>query len=297
MEIDILREIVMLAEKRSYAAAADALFISTSSLSRHVSALEQQLGVPLFLRTSRNVQLSRYGEMLLPYAHKLIQAEDEYMEKLDRVKRSDGAGLRVGAYFGLSAIGMMTQIAKFVSENRDLSLEMQAVENDRLLDPLRKGRYDLVIMQETGPTARDEFSRLTVAVDTLVVVLPEDHVLARAERVRLSQLREETFLMQNMPRVPHDIAMEAFQRAGYAPKQVPLQVSGVGNLELVAQGMGIALTQASIARHQHYPGVALIPLDPPERVWVNMVWDPERISEPGKKFIAYFREETQRRQG
>lgn len=290
MEIDILREIVLLAEKRSYASAADALFISTSSLSRHVTALEQQLGVPLFIRTSRNVQLSRYGEMLLPYARKLMEVEDECLEKLDRIKRSDGAGLRVGAYFGLAAHGIMTQIAKFVSANQDISLVMQNEENDRLLDPLRKGRYDLIFVQEEGPYAEDGFSRLTVAVDTLVAVLPANHMLAKAESVRLTQLRDETFLMQKMQSVPYRLAMDAFQRAGYTPKQVQLQIEGVGTLELVEQGMGIALTHMAIAKQQNCKGVALVPLDPPERVWINLVWNPGTISEIGKGFIAHFRD-------
>lgn len=289
MEIDILREIVMLAEKRSYAVAADALFISTSSLSRHVSALEQQLGVPLFIRTSRNVQLSPYGEILLPYARKLIQEEDECLEKLDRIKRFDGAGLRIGAYFGLAAHGIMTQIAKYVRANQGISLTMQNEDNDRLMEPLRKGRYDLIFVQEEGPSAEDGLSRLTVAVDSLVAVLPSDHVLAGAECIRLTQLRNETFLMQKMQSVPYHLAMDAFQRAGYTPKEVQLQITGVGTLELVEQGMGVALTHMAIAKQQQCKGVALVPLDPPERIWINMVWNPETISEVGKGFIAHFR--------
>ncbi len=294
MENDILREIIMLAEKRSYAAAADALFISTSSLSRHVSALEQRLGVPLFVRTSRSVQLSRYGEILLPYARRLVQAEDECLDKLERVKRSDGAGLRVGAYFGLAAHGLMTQIAQFVSENRDLVLEMKSAENDNLLEPLRRGRYDLVFVQEEWPAAEDGLERLTVEVDTLVAVFPAEHMLAQAESVRLTQLREETFLIQNMQRVPQLLATEAFRRAGYEPKQAQLQIAGVGNLELVAQGMGIVLTLGAIARQQNNPAVALVPLEPSERVWINLVWNPETLSESGRKFIAHFREKAQK---
>lgn len=293
MEIDVLREIVMLAEKRSYAVAADALFISTSTLSRHVTALERQLGVSLFIRTSRNVQLSRYGEMLLPFARKLMQVEDEYLEKLEQAKRLDGAGLRVGAYYGLAAHGIMTQIAKFVSTNQDVPLTIENEGNGRLLERLKTGRYDLIFMQAESPCVEDGFCRLTVAVDTLVAVLPAEHLLAQAESVRLTQLRDETFLMQQMYSVPHRLAMDAFQRAGYTPKIARPQITGVGILELVEQGVGIALTQAAIARQQHCGGVALIPLEPPERVWINLVWNPETISEIGKSFVAHFRDYTQ----
>lgn len=289
MEIDILREIVVLAEKRSYAAAADALFISTSTLSRHVAALERQLGVPLFTRTSRSVQLSRYGELLLPYARKLMQVEDECLDELDRTKRLDSAGLRVGAYYGMAAHGVMSRIAKFISVNLDIPVTVQNAENDRLLEPLRKGYYDMVFMQSERPGGEDGLERLTVAVDTLSAVLPADHLLAQAQSVRLSQLRDESFLMQRMHSVPYRLAMDAFRRAGYVPKQAHVQAAGVGLMELVEQRVGIALTQTAIAQRQSCDNVALVPLDPPERVWVNLTWDPQNISETGRKFVEFFR--------
>jgi DNA-binding transcriptional LysR family regulator len=68
MEINDLRALLALADKRNYAATADALFISTSSLSRHIAAMEQQLGVSLFHRYCRSVLVTRYGELLLPWA-------------------------------------------------------------------------------------------------------------------------------------------------------------------------------------------------------------------------------------
>lgn len=289
MEITALREILMLAEKRSYAAAADALFISTSTLSRHVAALEQQLGVELFTRTSRSVQLSRYGELLLPFARKLAHVEDECLDKLERAKRLDSAGLRVGAYYGLAAHGLMSRIAAFICAQPEIPLTVENVENDRLPELLRKGRYDLVFAQVERPMEQDGFGRLTVAQDDMVAALPASHLLAQAQSVRLTQLRDETFLMQRMHSVPYRLAMAAFREAGYVPKLAQPQVEGVGILELVEQGMGIALTQAAIAKRQCCPNVALVALEPPIHAWAELVWVPQSISDAGRKFVDFFR--------
>lgn len=289
METSNLRELMVLAEKRSYTATADALFISPSSLSRHIAAMEQQLGVPLFYRNSRSVLVTRYGELLLPYARKMVELEDEYREELEKLRRSDGAGLCIGTFFGLSALGIMTQIAAFLSGNRELSLDLQIEANDRLPDLLREGKFNLAFVQEENPSAEDEFSRLTAAVDSLSVALPADHVLAGAESIRLSQLREEFFLLNSPQSVQYRLTMDAFRCAGYEPKQTRLATMGVGVLELVAQGLGLALVQTKISQEKHCPGVALVPLAPPRRIWINLMWRPDRLLDVGKSFVSHFR--------
>ncbi len=290
MEIDILREFLVLAEKRSYSATADALFISSSALSRHITALENQLGVELFRRNSRSVAMTRHGKLLQTYAQKLVQTEDEYIKKLAEAKRAEGNGVRIGAFFGIASHGIMGQIVSFLRNNRETAVSLQSEEQDRLLQMLQEGEYDFVFVQEEGPTFDDGFSRMTVSMDRLVAVLPQSHPLASAESVRLSQLRREEFLLQPNHTLSFRLMQRAFSQAGYVPNQASVDISGVGIIELVEQGFGVALTQEKVARANILPGVALVPLDPKERIWVNLVWRHEAISTPGKAFISYFRD-------
>lgn len=290
METDDLREILMLAEKHSYTAAADELFISTSALSRHVAATEKRLGVPLFSRNSRSVSLTRYGELLIPYAQKMVKAEDKYLEALDRARRADGGNLRIGTFYGVSAFGVMTRIAQFMGENQDTALTVHHDSNGRLLEMLRCGKYDMVILQEGQPAAEDEFQRLTICVDTLGVAVRSGHMLAGAGSVRLTQLRDEVFLMAPEHSVLHDLTMQAFQRAEQMPRQSPLEISGVGVMELVEQGLGIALVQQKMAQAQNCPGAVVVPLQPAELIWIRLVWDPEKLSRVGQRFVQFFRD-------
>lgn len=289
MEINDLRAILTLAEKRNYAATADALFISTSALSRHVAALEKQLGVPLFCRNSRRVSVTRYGELILPYARQIAQMEEACLEELERAKRSDHAGLCIGACEELYAREITPRIAQFLAEYPGTSLELCYEANDALIDGLQMGKYHFVLVQEEGPSADDALGRMTVAVDVLAAALPCDHLLAGAESVRLSQLRGESFLPSPPQSFCSHLAAGAFRRAGFTPKQTRLEVSGVNRLDLVEQELGIALVREKQARSMARPGVALVPLDPPERIWVNLVWPAEGLMEIGKMFLSCFR--------
>lgn len=289
METDTLREFLALAEKRSYTATADALFISPSALSRHIAALETQLGVELFHRNSRSVTVSRHGKILLPFAQKLVQAEDEYLEMLDKTKRVEGNGLRIGAFFGMASHGIMSQIVGFLRRNQDIALSIQSEEQEGLLEQLKSGEYDFVFVQENGPSPGDEFSRLTVAMDRLVAVLPQDHLLADAKSIRLTQLRQEEFLLQSAHSMTYRLILDAFRRAEYSPKRVQLEVKGLGVVEMVEQGLGIALSQEKVAQANLLPGVVLVPLEPQERIWINMVWRADTLSAAGKALINYFR--------
>lgn len=290
METDTLREFLALAEKRSYTATADALFISPSALSRHIAALETQLGVELFHRNSRSVIVSRHGKILLPFAQKLVQAEDEYLEMLDKTKRVEGNGLRIGAFFGMANHGIMSQIVGFLRRNQDIALSIQSEEQEGLLEQLKSDEYDFVFVQENGPSPGDEFSRLTVAMDRLVAVLPQDHLLADAKSIRLTQLRKEEFLLQPAQSMTYRLMLDAFRRAEYSPKRVQLDVKGLGVVEMVEQGLGIALAQEKVAQANLLPGVVLVPLEPQERIWINMVWRADTLSAAGKALISYFRD-------
>ena len=77
MEIQYVREFLSLAETGSFFETAEQLFVTTSSLSRHIKALESEMGVTLFDRTTRKVTLNRYGKLFLPFAKEFARIDEE----------------------------------------------------------------------------------------------------------------------------------------------------------------------------------------------------------------------------
>ena len=89
MEPEQLRIFLAVAEHGSFTAAAKALFVSHSTTSRAVAALERELGAPLFLRQGRTVTLTHAGELLLPEAERLLKRMEEIKQKIQREKEKE----------------------------------------------------------------------------------------------------------------------------------------------------------------------------------------------------------------
>lgn len=82
MEIKLLREFIVLAQSETFLKAADMLFISQPTLSRHIKNMETELGVSLFERTTRSFKLTKYGDMFLPYARKIVELYGQFSDEL-----------------------------------------------------------------------------------------------------------------------------------------------------------------------------------------------------------------------
>ena len=67
MNTEYLKEFVVLAETKNFGEASDRLYMNQSTLSKHIKSLENELGINLFLRTTRRVELTNYGQTFLPY--------------------------------------------------------------------------------------------------------------------------------------------------------------------------------------------------------------------------------------
>ena len=289
MDIDVLKEIITLAEKRSYAAAAEELFTSQSSLSRHIAAAEKQLGVQLFYRNSRQVTLTKGGEALLPYAREIVTIEKEYRGALDTVIRSERVELRIGSVMGLSAFGIMSHVAGFIAENKDIHISMLRQGEGNLKDLLKEGACDFIFSQETQKETDDGMCRLNAVCDELVVVLPVTHPLAEQKRISLCQLKGEEWFIQRERELLTRKMNEVFEHNNFVPRLSDLNAEGVGVLELVEKGVGICMESRMIAEEKKIPGIALVSLMKPEHIYVNLIWRNVPLSRAGKLFVSYMK--------
>lgn len=85
-----MREFLTLSELKNFNSASERLFLSQPTLSRHIKELEDELGVTLFNRSTRRVELTECGQYFLPFAKLIVDAEDEYTVGLAALRRSGG---------------------------------------------------------------------------------------------------------------------------------------------------------------------------------------------------------------
>ena len=128
LNVRYLEEFVTLTEKKNFLEAAECLFISQSCLSKHIKKLEAEIGVELFERTTRTVVLTEFGQMLLPYAKKMVGLEYEFEKNVHRKIHQDSGNIVLGSIPSMKQHAITALIAGFLNENPDMTL--QTIEGD-----------------------------------------------------------------------------------------------------------------------------------------------------------------------
>lgn len=240
MEIEYIRDFVVLAEVGNFLEASDQLFISQSSLSRHIQQLEKDLGVPLFDRSTRKVALNKYGQMFLPYAVSISQIQYEYTTAFyNELKKAHGE-INIGSIPSIMQYNITDILIKFKQENTNFKLNVIEAETHELKDMLRQNKCELAFIRETDDSD-DEFVRIPYAIDTMVAVFSINHPLAKSETVNLEQMQNEKFILLPEHSIMYDLCMKECRKAGFEPNVAFTCHRGENLIDMVSKGAGCGL--------------------------------------------------------
>lgn len=265
MELNYLREFVALAQSCQFQETADRLFMSQSSLSKHIKAIEKELGAELLNRSTRRVELSEFGRAFLPYAQQISQLQEDYTLALLPEVRENGRRVTIGVIPLVTFYWLKGFMSQFSLKYPDYSVEFVERGDNQLREMLRRGECDLIIACESPDGADEEFRSAPYARDRLVAVMPDDHPLARHEAVFEKDLVHYPLIHLGSTNMTRHLAPE-IQTASY--------VASRGNMlvEMVLKDMGIGILTYHAFLHFQAPGVCFVDLCPPLRVNLNLLY-------------------------
>jgi DNA-binding transcriptional LysR family regulator len=192
VELRLLRYFVVVAEELHFGNAAARLYISQPSLSQQIKALEQQVGMPLFVRDSRGVQLTAAGTALLADARDVLERSERLGETVEQLRRGTSGTLRVGVPPGLPAHLLPQVVSPLRAEQPDARVTVRELPTPEQVAALNDGSLDFGLVRE--PIDDPGLSRRCLLVEPLGVSLPVGHPLASRERVNLRELEGESFI-------------------------------------------------------------------------------------------------------
>ncbi len=292
MELRQLRRFVAVADELHFTRAAARLGISQPALSLHIRQLEEELGVALFRRTRRRVELTAAGEVLLTEARRTLTQLDWAVGAARRAEQGEVGRLALG-FVGPATYSVLPPILRAFHERfPDVELDVDELNTGQQLPALRDGRLQLGFLRPPMPADREGLVIEPILREAVVVALQRGHPLAGDSRVHLGDLAEETLLIFRRDLEPtlYDSYMRLCTDAGITPRVLheanPLHLI-VG---LVAAGLGFALLPASVRKLQR-PDVVYRPLHPhPPKVEIAAAW---RFDEPSpilRAFLGVMRE-------
>ena len=226
MNTDYLKEFVVLAETKNFWEASDRLYMNQSTLSKHIKNLESDLGVDLFSRTTRRVELTGYGHAFLPYAKSISHFEFEGIQTLQRMRNIENGLLTIGALPSMPQYHITQLLSQFQTLYPDATIRITEDDPVHLMHYLQNENCEIIFQREDKAAFEKNFlndtlvTRIPYLKDQLVALMPIHHPLAHADSITLHQLKEERFCFIKEGSLMYQISMNACQNANFVPNIV-----------------------------------------------------------------------------
>lgn len=260
LDVRRLRVLSEVAARRSFSAAADALTLTQSAVSQHITALEREVGLPLIERGTRPVELTEAGYALTRHATGIFARLDGAEQELGEIAGRRHGRLRFGTFPTALATLVPPAFAAFRRNHPEVTLTVVDDHLQRLIPRLEAGELDLALIydHEAIPDigARD-LERIPLLDDVFQAVLPAGHRLARRRRtLELCELSGEPWIGGAPTSAWYRIAIDACRRAGFTPQADFASDDHIAVQALVAAGLGVSVIPGLAVVHP-LPGLAV----------------------------------------
>jgi len=259
MKLHLLRYFAVLAEELHFGRAAERLAITQPPLSSGIKALEEELGVRLFERSSKHVELTPAGHAYLAEVRIVL----DRVARAGETARAVAAGLQgrldIGFTGSMVYRDMPRIVRAFGARAPGIEVQLREMSSSEQIEALLHRQLHAGFVNTS--TVPPRLACLPLAADHFVCCLPEDHALAHERSVPLTALAQETFVMfaRDVAPANHDNVIALFHRAGIHPHTRHAARQWLTVVSLVALRMGVALVPASLAQ-AGVQGVRFVPI-------------------------------------
>lgn len=251
MELRQLHAFVTLAEELHFGRAAERLDMAQSALSALVRKLEERVGVRLFFRTTRVVQLTRAGEVFLPEARATLEQSAAAVAAARRIAHEGSELVKLGGVDSATAGLLPSLLRDYRAQFPDTEFKIAEMLSATALNALDNRLLDIAFSRIASPDASHS-SRLVLR-EPLLFAVSARHRLAELRRPRLAAVAAEPLVIPARSHRPilFDSIHHFFRGKGFEPKVLQEINERHTAIAMVAAGLGISIVPAWVARFAH----------------------------------------------
>src|SRR5215813_2533302 len=275
------------ADHGSFAAAAERLGVSASTLTRSISTLEDNLGLTLFERSSRGVALTAAAAPVLAETKRMLASLEAVTQAAGSAARGTAGDLRLGVRSPPLGEPLRGMLARWRQDHPDVRLIVHELPDLELFSELVARRIDVALIPSFAPWPQIVMEPLYH--ERMVAAVPQDHTLAGRDMLKWTDFYGETIYVQDWTQ---SHAMREFYASmmGVGMPLHPISASKQTVFSLVASGFGVTLAQQSQAEAS-FPGVAFQKVDETNaRVEFSLAWSPQSECAVIGRFLASMRD-------
>jgi len=286
METRLLKYFSVLAEELHFGKAAKRLYISQPPLSRQIMDLEEELGVRLFNRTKRNVQLTPYGRYLQEESYKLFNQIDVIKNHLQSMKDGVSSQVKI-SYVGDFMYSIFPEILSRLRKNYPkIQTVLSESDTESQIPSLMAGLVDIGFIRT--PVEAKGLSIKRIYEESFSLILSKSHPLASRKIIPLKEMANEPYVGLS-PRCSPAIRNSVIticSKAGFLPNVVHAvsQISSI--VKLVENNLGYSIIPSGI-KDAFNQKVKFFGLDDyPERAELSLAYNPKQIDETSMKVVT-----------
>ncbi len=246
LELRLLRSFTAVAESLHFGRAAAALHLAQPALSQQIRRLEELLGTPLLLRTSRSVALTPAGAVLLQRARRTLRTLQADMEDVRSVGRGEEGSLNVG-FIGSAMLSLLPSVLqRYHASFPRVQMRLHEAFTAQVLRGLADETLDAGLLRDGDPAPG--IHREVLWTERYVAVVSADHPLAKRKAIRATVLRQEPFVFyaRSAGTLAYDKPLALCAGDGFHPRVAQEASHWVTILRLIAAGLGVSIAPACV---------------------------------------------------
>ncbi|WP_282110714.1 LysR family transcriptional regulator [Shewanella algicola] len=250
MDIKLLNSFISVATHQSFSGAARELNTVQPAISRHIAMLEDELGVLLFIRNSREVMITTAGEQLLHDAKQIIALAEKAKSQVKRAEQGQVGELNI-AYLSSACLSFMADLIRSYSQlYSDVHVSLFEMTATEQIEAFKQNSIDVGFSRPLPAGIQDEFSSKDIYIDKLVAVVGAHHPLARYTQIALSQLQQQKLIVFHRDEAVglFDDTIMLCKQAGFSANIVSQPRHMQTLLTEVAAGLGVAIAPYCISK-------------------------------------------------
>jgi DNA-binding transcriptional LysR family regulator len=239
VDLSQLEIFLSIAEEKSFSRAAEKMLRTQPAISIAIKRLEEELGEPLFDRSSKNGSMTEAGKILFSYAQRMLNLRDEAKEAISELRGMFRGRLTIGANESTSLYLLPPLLMEYRKRHPKIKIEVFRNVSERIPFEVQERNLDFGFL--SYDPMNPQLQSIEIHRDELVLVVPPKHRLAKQKQVAVKDLGEEQFVAHNVKTPSRTKIFELFAQ-NRTPLNICIELATLETIkEFVLLGVGIAI--------------------------------------------------------
>lgn len=270
MDISKLEIFDDLAQTCNYTETAEHLYTTQGNISKQIIALEKELGVQLFSREHRKIQLTDAGKIALNATKNILSDYEQLKENLFQYKSNQNLTITLFTIPTMSNYYDFHQITAFLKIHPEITIHIEEHESVEIFSALENKKCDLIFAR-TFSGLPDDLEQVSKEEDQFVAVLPINHPLASRTAIHLSELKNDNFLLLGKETNLINPVYTLCKEAGFEPRITyeGLRVEIIMNM--ISSELGVTLLMSETIKHLLNDQTIAVPITPTQHSQLSFI--------------------------